>query len=146
MEWETALCSLIAANNGYLLRISLVLKMRSITQSRLPTVPTINGICHHQPILIPVDYVTLPGLKLWNNVVKCTLTQQHSWIRNHTCAWQAQEVSNLPWCYSILSVPLDMDCHGLAHSLQEKVTVTSTSTFLNAIDSTIVWTHFTTEQ
>ncbi len=120
-EWETMLRSLIAANNRYLLQISLILKMRSITQLLLPTVPTIYGICHHQSILIPVNYVALPEQKLWNDVVKCTLTQQHSWIRKHICARQAHKVSNLPWCYSLLSVPLDMDCHVWAHSLQKKL-------------------------
>jgi hypothetical protein len=45
------------------LRISLVLMKRSITQLLLSTVPKIYGICQHQSILIPVDYITLPGLK-----------------------------------------------------------------------------------
>jgi hypothetical protein len=44
----------------------------------------------HMPtptILIPVDYIGLPGLKFWEDVVKCTLTRQHSWIM--TSAQQA---------------------------------------------------------
>ncbi len=64
-EWKTVLCTLIAANNGYLLPISLVLMKRSIIQLLLPTVPKIYGICQHQSILIPVDYIALPGLKFF---------------------------------------------------------------------------------
>jgi hypothetical protein len=64
-EWEEmVLCTLIAANNGYLLRISQVLMKRSITQLLLLTVPKIiNGICQHKSILILVDCVAPPGLK-----------------------------------------------------------------------------------
>ena len=126
-----------------LLRISQVSMKRSITQLLFPTVPKIYGICQHQSILIPVDYVALPGLIFWADVVKCTLTQQHSWIMTsarqalklHTCTQQANKVSNLPWCYSQLSVPLDTDCHVWLTLYRKKVTVTSTSTFLNAINS-----------
>jgi hypothetical protein len=39
-------------------------------------------------------------------------SRQLSQIRQHACNRQAhQEVSNLPWCYSLLSVPLGMACH-----------------------------------
>jgi len=55
MEWEIVLRNLIAAKNGYLLRISRELIQRSITQLLLPTVSTINGICHPQSILKLVD-------------------------------------------------------------------------------------------
>jgi hypothetical protein len=60
---DNGLHSPIAANNGHLLRISLVFKMRSIAQLLLPTVPKIFGICQHQSILTKVDYVALQGLK-----------------------------------------------------------------------------------
>jgi hypothetical protein len=63
-EWEIALHSPIAENNGYLLRIILVLKMRSITQLLPLTVPKINGICQHQLILTSVDYVALQRLNV----------------------------------------------------------------------------------
>ncbi len=70
------------------------------------------GKCQHQSILISVGYVAHQGLKSWRDVIKCTLTQQPSQIRQHTCAWQAhQEETNLPWCYSLLSVRLGTACH-----------------------------------
>jgi hypothetical protein len=68
-ELETVLHNLIAGNNGYLLWISLVLIQRSITQLLLPTVPTINGICHHQSILKLVDCVACLELKFLPDAV-----------------------------------------------------------------------------
>jgi hypothetical protein len=63
--WKAELCSLVTVNNnlGYLLRISLGLKMRSIPLLLCLTVPKIYGKCQHQLILIPVDYVAHPGLQ-----------------------------------------------------------------------------------
>ena len=119
-EGETVLHNLITAKNRYLLRMSRELIQRSITQLLLQTVPTINGICHHQSILKPVDCVACLELKFLPDAVWCIPTR-HSWIKTkarqnlnlHTCNRQANKVliSNLPWCYSQLSVPLDMDCH-----------------------------------
>jgi hypothetical protein len=57
----------------------------------------------------------------------------------HTCARQAHKVSNLPWRYSLLSVPLDMDCHVWLTLYRKKVTVTSTAkvSFSNNADAKI---------
>ncbi len=60
-------------------------------------------------VLIPVVYVVSLELKYSGIVTRCTLTL-HKHIKLHPCIQQAENVSNLPWCYSLLSVPLEMDC------------------------------------
>ncbi len=84
------------------------LKRRSIIHLLPISVLKTCGKCHQQLILIPVVYVVPHELKYSDVVTRCTLTL-HKHIKLHPCIQQAQDVSNLPWCYPLLSVPLDTD-------------------------------------
>ncbi len=117
---DTKTCGLCHDKNQgqNLLWISLVSMKRSIAQLLWPTVPKIKCKYQHQSISIPVDCIDLPGLKpCITKVRRCTHMQPPShWIWMHTCTWQALKehtctsqahyVSNLPWCYSMLSAHL----------------------------------------
>ncbi len=85
------------------------LKRRSIIHLLLISVLKTCGKCHQQLILIPVVFIVPLELKYSDMVTRCTITL-HKHNKLHPCIHQAQYVSNLPWCYSLLSVPLDMDC------------------------------------
>ncbi len=85
------------------------LKRRSIIHLLPISVLKTCGKCHQQLILIPVVYIVPLKLKYSDVVTRCTLTL-HKHIKLHPCIQQAQYVSNLPWCYSLLSVLLDTDC------------------------------------
>ncbi len=56
-------------------------------------------------ILISVDFIGPLALKYSSNITRCTRTP-YSKIKSTPNHWDSQ-VSNLLWCYSLLSVPLD---------------------------------------
>ncbi len=117
--WQILKCvgyATIKNQSRNLLQISLVLNKRSITQLLLlMTIPKF-GKCQQQSISIPVDCHMQPP---W-------------WIRMHTCAWQAHEVSHLLAYPSLLS-----DHYGglscMVQSLAVKVPITSSKNCQQAL-------------
>jgi hypothetical protein len=119
--------------------------MSSITQLLLPTVPKIFGICQHQLILTPVDYVYSFMTELLNRCGKVysnTTTLMNLDAQLHSASPQTMHLrlaspqsfkSAMELFSTICSFGFRLSF--MAHSLQEKVTLTLTSTFLNAINS-----------
>ncbi len=85
------------------------LNKRSILHLQQIPTPKTCGKCHQQLILIPVVYVVPLKLKYSSIVTRCTLTLLKP-TKLLPCIQQANDVSNLPWCYFLLSVLLDTDC------------------------------------
>ena len=75
--------------------------------------PTTHGKCHQLLTLIQAVYIVPLEQKYSNVGTKCTLTLRKL-IKILLCVQQANDFSSLPWCYSLLSVPLGTDCQVLS--------------------------------
>jgi hypothetical protein len=127
MEWKTRLRSLIAVTNGYYLRINLALYKRSIM---LIATANDNSQIWQMPTPIDLDSSGLrcssrtEVMKRCDKVYSNTMTLKNQTAHLHLASPPRSFKSALVLFSTICSFGYGLSC--MAHSLQEKVTLTST--------------------